>query len=226
MICFLDLETLPSLAPDAKDQVRKTLKPPGTLKKAESIAAWWENEADAAAEEAWRRQALDGAAGELCAIGFAPLVGDPVSIVRDQTMTERQFLVVGLNAINVMLTIPIHDGETVDDPHFVCHNAAFDLGFLLRRCWALGIKPPFRIPAPLDRRGFTCTSELWAGYKDRISLDRLCKALGIKSPKEEGVDGSQVYDLWMAGKYDEIRDYNCRDVEATRAVWKRLNWID
>ena len=41
-------------------QVRAAIKPPATLKKPESIAAWWASEADAAAQEAWRKQSLDG----------------------------------------------------------------------------------------------------------------------------------------------------------------------
>src|SRR5512139_4067132 len=82
MRIYIDVETLPSLATAARDLVRESIKPPGTLKKPESIAAWWENEAPAAIEEAWRKQALDAAAGELCAVGFASDEADPVSLVR------------------------------------------------------------------------------------------------------------------------------------------------
>ena len=57
MQLIFDIETIPSQHPDAKAQARASIKPPGTLKKPESIAAWWESEADAAAEEAYRYQA-------------------------------------------------------------------------------------------------------------------------------------------------------------------------
>ena len=48
MQLIFDIETIPSQHPDAKAQARASIKPPGTLKKPESIAAWWESEADAA----------------------------------------------------------------------------------------------------------------------------------------------------------------------------------
>ena len=58
MQIIFDLETVPSQHPDARELVRASIKPPGTLKKPESIAAWWANEADAAVEDAYRRQSL------------------------------------------------------------------------------------------------------------------------------------------------------------------------
>ena len=52
MLLFIDVETVPSQHPEALAAVRAGLRPPGTLKKAESIAAWWANEAEVAAEDA------------------------------------------------------------------------------------------------------------------------------------------------------------------------------
>ena len=37
------------------------------------------------------------------------------------------------------------------------------------------------------------------------------------------MDGSQVYDAWLAGEYDRIATYNLQDVKATAEVWHRLN---
>ena len=87
---------------------------------------------------------------------------------------------------------------------------------------------PSFIPSPHARvgRDYGDTMALWAGYGQRISLDRLCKALGIPSPKAEGVDGSQVFDLWQAGEYAQIAEYNMRDVVATRACWLRMSYED
>lgn len=49
-------------------------------------------------------------------------------------------------------------------------------------------------------------------WKYRISLDNICKLLGVKSPKEEGINGSMVMDYYLAGRIEEIRQYNRRDV--------------
>jgi hypothetical protein len=75
MRLYFDIESIPSQAPDARDLVRATIKPPATYKKAETIAKWWEEDAPAAIEEAYRKQALDATSGELItAIAYAFIV--------------------------------------------------------------------------------------------------------------------------------------------------------
>jgi predicted PolB exonuclease-like 3'-5' exonuclease len=61
-----------------------------------------------------------------------------------------------------------------------------------------------------------------AGTKNYYKLEQLCLAFGVNSPKDGGVDGSQIYEYYQAGKHDEIRAYCARDVEATRAVYNRM----
>jgi predicted PolB exonuclease-like 3'-5' exonuclease len=63
---------------------------------------------------------------------------------------------------------------------------------------------------------------LWAGYGGRISLDSLCRALGLPSPKEGGMDGAKVFDAWQAGQHADIAAYNLKDAQAVAAVWHRL----
>jgi hypothetical protein len=230
MRIYVDLETLPSLATDALELARAGVKPPGNYKKAETIAAWWESEGETAAMEAHRKQALDAASGELCAVGFASDDSEPVSLVRDRHEPEPDFLrraLAGVDALFDTFASVGPDGHNWKaDPYFICHNAPFDLGFLLRRCWVHGIRPPFKLPPPSAREGkdFGDTMTLWAGPRERISLDRLCRALNVPSPKADGMDGSRVFDLWLAGDSEAIGRYNCADVIATRACWRRLNW--
>ncbi len=230
MNIYLDVETLPSLSPDAREQSRQGVKPPGTYKKPESIAAWWETEGEAAIEEAYRKQALDAASGELCAVGFASDDSEPASLVRGLDEFEPAFILRALDAIKDVMDAETRTGPDghpwPDEPFFIAHNAPFDLGFLLRRCWVHGIRPPFRIPGPSARDGkdYGDTMTLWAGYRGTIGLDRLCRALGIPSPKGSGMDGSQVFDRWQAGEHGTIARYNSGDVEAVRACWWRLTW--
>jgi hypothetical protein len=230
MRIYLDVETLPSLSPAGRAIAAESIKPPGTLKKPESIAAWWEAEAPAAIDEAYRKQALDAAAGELCAVGFASDEVDPVSLVRGLDESEREFIARALDGIQGLLdtglVVSPAGREWPDEPFFIAHNAPFDLGFLLRRCWVNSIRPPFKVPTPSARDGkdFGDTMTTWAGYRNTISLDRLCRALGVTSPKADGMDGSQVFDLWQAGEHERIAEYNRRDVWATRSCWWKLNW--
>ena len=225
MRIYIDIETLPGQNPAARAIAAESIKPPGTLKKPESIAAWWQDEAPAAIEDSYRKQALDAASGELCAVGFASDEADPVSLVRGLEESERDFLARALDAIQALLDT----GKTRDwpaEPYFVAHNAPFDLGFLLRRCWVNSIRPPFRLPPPSARDGkdYGDTMTTWAGYRNTISLDRLCRALGVPSPKAGGMEGSQVFDVWVAGEHERIAEYNRRDVWATRSCWWKLNW--
>ena len=46
-----------------------------------------------------------------------------------------------------------------------------------------------------------------------------CKALGIKSPKEEGITGLEIGSLFKDKRYMEIAEYCLRDLEATRALY-------
>lgn len=230
MRIYLDIETLPSLKPDARDIAGESVTPPGTLKKPESIANWWLEEGPAALEAAYRKQALDAATGELCAVGFAGDDTEPVSLVRALDESEPVFLTRALDAIWALLdtravTAP-NGRDWPAEPYFIAHNAPFDLGFLLRRCWVNNTRPPFKLPTPSAREGkdYGDTMTAWAGYRGTISLDRLCRALGVPSPKAEGVDGSQVFDLWQAGEHLRIATYNAADVLATRQCWQRLNW--
>ena len=92
---------------------------------------------------------------------------------------------------------------------FVGHNiTGFDLPFLKKRSIILGICPPSVIPfaaKPWDKSVFD-TMIQWDGDRDkRISLpDKLCKVLGIESPKGD-MDGSKVGEYFRA---DGSRD--CR----------------
>jgi predicted PolB exonuclease-like 3'-5' exonuclease len=57
-----------------------------------------------------------------------------------------------------------------------------------------------------------------------VSLHKLSLCLGCVSPKEKGIDGSKVYDYFLAGKGDEIAEYCKRDVDATREVYKKMTF--
>jgi predicted PolB exonuclease-like 3'-5' exonuclease len=50
-------------------------------------------------------------------------------------------------------------------------------------------------------------------YKEYISFDNLSKYLGFKG--KDGMDGSKVYDYFIAGKLNEIYEYCIDDVNGT-----------
>ncbi len=228
----LDIETCPSQQPGTRDHIRASIKPPGTLKKAESIAAWWKDDSEAAIEEAHRKQSLDGGLyGEIISIAIVgnDLDNDP-GWVYCREPGEDESLVLSLFADAVTERLDMAARGLVDgynfaqDPYFIAHNASFDLPFIWHRCIVNGVRLPFKFPRPSAREGkdFGCTMVQWAGYGGRVSLDALCKALGVPSPKDGGIDGAGVYDAWLAGEHERIAAYNLRDTLATRDVWQRL----
>lgn len=233
MQIILDIETIPSQKPGARHDARAAVKPPGTLKKAESIAAWWQTEAGTAAYDAYRKQSLDGGlAGEIVSIAIAAAHDDADegwSLCRTPEQTEAHLLGAFADAVVKRMDAGARAGldgyNWPTDPFFVAHNANFDLGFLWRRCIVNGVVLPFKLPSPAARAGkdFGCTMLAWAGFGNRVSLDALCRALDVPSPKDGGIDGAGVYDAWLAGRHAEIAEYNLRDVLATKAVWQRLH---
>lgn len=239
MNIFLDIETVPSQHPGALERVRSTLKPPAIMKKPETIAAWWANDAEAAAVEAWRKQSLDGGnRGEVVSIalvadGTAP-DGKPFEWVKCRAPGESEAallryafeVVEHWTAQELALVAPSArpDAFPIDGHYPIAHNATFDLGFLWRRAVALGVPVPRWLPGPAARAGqhYGCTMHAWAGFGGKVALDTLCEALGLPSPKDGGMDGGQVLDVWQAGDVAAIERYNLADARAVAAIWHRL----
>lgn len=59
-------------------------------------------------------------------------------------------------------------------------------------------------------------------WKARPSLHAACVAFGIPSPKSEEMHGYAVGDAYREGRLAEIAEYCRRDVEATAALYRRL----
>jgi len=56
----------------------------------------------------------------------------------------------------------------------------------------------------------------------KFNLDFFCKAFGIASPKEQGMDGYSVGPYYRDGRLAEIAHYCRRDVEATAALFRKI----
>ena len=59
----------------------------------------------------------------------------------------------------------------------------------------------------------------------RPNLHLCCRALGIKSPKEDGVDGNAVAELFKNQRYEDIARYNAGDLFSTAGLfekWKKF----
>jgi len=118
-------------------------------------------------------------------------------------------------------------GIAKDANTFIGHNIMeFDLRFIYKRSIILGVRPSRDLSfARYRSEPIFDTMKEWEKWGAQgASLHKLSIALGIASPKEEGIDGSKVYDYFLAGKGEEIIRYCKRDVEATRAIYKRMTF--
>lgn len=219
---YLDIETLPEQPEaEAKVLIAETIKAPGTMKKAETIADWHNGEGKYAGEkeklieETYRKTSFDGGKGQICSIAWAIGDGDASSIS-----------ILGKSEREILNSFFGHLSKETASSYFIGHNIRFDLKFLFHRCVinqvdSKGFKLPF---SGRHEKHFYCTSEAWAGFNQRISQDNLCKALGIPG-KPDDIDGSKVWDHFKEGKIARIEEYNRYDVETVQKVYKRLNFI-
>ncbi len=202
---FVDIETVPSPEPPSLDDIQA----PGNYKDEAKIQAYKEIKVD----ELHRQQALDSMRGEILAIGYAKDNEQSTVYIRgiDGIETERDLLQTFQNEI-----------KTCNPVTWVGHNLkTFDAQWLWRKSVKYGLTDLARkIPRERYSRNLIDTLDLWAGpdYRDRTSLDKIATFLGLQG--KNGIDGSMVYDMWQAGRLQEIRDYCAQDVDLTRAIYK------
>lgn len=228
MNIFCDIETIPDQSPGAREEIATSIRHPATLKNPESIQDWhygtgkYEGVKDAAIEEKWHKTGLDGTYGEVISIAWTASDADwgrnnatILSIYRDlNKLTEKEMLESWVKVVR--------DDLTERPPYFIGHNIKFDLKFLYHRCIINNVDLPFKLPFN-GRHGkdYFCTMEAWCGFGQRISQDRLCKALGIEG-KPDGIDGSKVWDFVKAGDIERVVEYNKDDVDKVRQIYGRL----
>lgn len=212
---YLDIETIPCQAPEYRAKVRGNIKPPGNIKKPESVLQWIEENADSAADEAVAKTSFDPAHGHICCIGFAIDDGKPQYYEARTLADERTLLE------NFFSNMP-----AMGLARFIGHNVSgFDLRFILCRSIVLGVKIPSIFPRdikPWSQEIFD-TMIAWAGARGTIGQDRLCEALGL--PGKGDFDGSMVAEAWANGEYAKIASYCLQDVETVRAIHRRFEAV-
>jgi 3'-5' exonuclease len=59
------------------------------------------------------------------------------------------------------------------------------------------------------------------GATRKFSLDFICRSFGFESPKQQGITGQDVGQLFADNRIEEIVEYNYRDLLATRELFMR-----
>jgi hypothetical protein len=247
---YIDIETIPAQRPDVLEEIRASkqadleaalaaIAPPGNYKKQETIDEWMANEAPKVAaklqsafesdvDDTYRKTSFDGGFGQVCVIGYAIDDAEPQYIKADDMTAAGEVALLESFACVLTDLIPKADWFTTT---VIGHNVvAFDLRFLVQRHIVNGVRPHFIIAhaaqaKPWEQDKVYDTLAQWSGNGSKAggSLDKLCKALSIPSPKGD-IDGSQVWNYVRDGKIDQVAEYCAKDVAATRAVHRRMTF--
>jgi predicted PolB exonuclease-like 3'-5' exonuclease len=203
---FLDIETIP--ASEEKREVLRVLYEKKLAKRAQK-----NGEENTVFEEKDFEQFLldttfDGAFGRIICIGYAHNDELVSAFSGDERMMLEDFwrLARGVQ-------------------RFVGHNIFdFDMRFIYQRSIVLGVCPTQDLSfARYRSTPMYDTMKEWVKWgSGSVGLETLALALDIPSPKDEGIDGSQVFSFYRDGRLPEIVEYCKRDVETTRAVYERM----
>ena len=224
MILYFDIETLPTSDPEVVSNLHASVKPPGTLKKAESIDAWWKEDGEKAKADAVAKTSFDGMYGRIACICAAVDDGDPVALFdEDEAMMLLKFNRLLFDAAK----IEAHKLDLSAPIQFCGHNiAGFDLPFLKHRSIINQVEPhPALLKAMNAKQWDPCIADtmlMWSADREkRASMDKLCRAFGIAGKGD--FDGSMVAATWPT---DPVRviDYCCDDVRRTREIYKRITF--
>jgi hypothetical protein len=127
-------------------------------------------------------------------------------------LTERQLLGAFWTLAREAETVVTFNGRNFDLPFLTARSVVHDVPVRVD----LNTKP-YALRPHLDLyRVLMGERALGPG-----SLDVVCWALGIESPKGE-LDGSMVAPVYAAGDIERIATYNAADVRATAALYQRL----
>jgi DNA polymerase elongation subunit (family B) len=145
---------------------------------------------------------------------FFQTLGEPLlpfeeDNIRYETGTEKEILEKFWNVIK-------------DYRQFITFNGrGFDCPFILIRSAIHRIKPKKDLmPNRYNDMHVDLLDHLtfYGATRRRFSLDMWCRAFGIKSPKEGGITGYEVKDLFRASRYIDIARYCVGDLRATREL--------
>lgn len=221
MKLFLDIETLPTEDAAEIADIAAGITAPGNMSKAETIAKWEAESKPAVVAEAVKKTSFDATYGSICCVGYA-FDDNAAATVSRPLNDERAMLDTFIGVVTLSA------GCNESRLEVIGHNVSWDLRFLLQRCIVNRVKPPHSLMAAMQAKpwgeSIRDTMLMWNPERERrISLDKLCKILGVQTSKGD-MDGSKVYDAYKAGEFERIATYCKSDVEATRQVFNRLTF--
>ena len=116
-------------------------------------------------------------------------------------------------------------GITSYDQVVSFNGRAFDAPFLNIRSAIHGIRPsknliPYRYATDTNHVDLYDQFTFYGTSRSKGNMHMFCRAFGIKSPKESGVTGDNVTQLFKDKKFLDIARYNAGDLFATAELYR------
>ena len=219
---FKDIETIPVADPELIAMLTEGIKHPANMSKPETIAKWEVEEKPLVIAETIAKTALDGAYGRICCVGYAFGDGDVKTIIdRDEKKIITEFFA------DVTKHCKDDGHGALLRPTVIGHGVVdFDMKFMRKRAIINGIRPLPLIDWYSKPWGdyVRDTMNMWDSATDkRISLHKLCKVLGVESPKDmHDMTGADVALLWSKRDYKTIAAYCGDDVGQMRLCYRKM----
>lgn len=152
---------------------------------------------------------FDGGLGRIACISYAINDEPPVTLSGDEVQILKDFW-------NIAKTVGLFVGFNI---------FSFDLRFIYQRSVVLKVRPSIELSFA-RYRSFPIYDIMheWVrwDFNSHISLDRLARVLDLPTSKGGDVEGKNVAQAFEEGRIDEICKYCEKDVELTRAIYKRM----
>jgi hypothetical protein len=106
------------------------------------------------------------------------------------------------------------------------NGRGFDIPFLMLRSAIHKVRPSRNLMGYRYEANNHCDlleQLTFYGAVRKFNMDSYAKSFGVKSSKEEGIDGSMVGDLYKEGKYLDIARYCYRDLVTTKELYDYWN---
>lgn len=212
-VLSVDIETLPAMGM-TEQQKRSLVKVPGNVTKDETR----QRRIDEGWQEAWQRTSLEPEHGEILCVGVQLMdsqaeEAEPPMVFWGKNELETLRSLEDFIIRHPYRTIVSHNGLTFDWPWLFRRGAKYGL-YELARAFRSG-------PYTNDR--FFDTKAVFEGPRGSVggsSLNTICELFGIE--RHNPISGAAVYDRYIQGDHQAIRQHVSDDVRVTMEVYKIL----
>lgn len=210
----LDIETIPTVAALALPYPEAERKAPGSMSKAETIAAWRDGDREKWQVERIKEYSLNPRFGRVVSVGMAngPTLPESWAEIAQTEADEA-------GAIARAWELVVDWGQIV-----TFNGLSFDLPFLVTRSILLGLTPPLNVADYLRRystaKHLDCRAVLnnWDSYA-KGTMNDWCRALGLA---DKVGDGGDVWGMVQEEEWEALTEYSRWDASLTYQMGQRV----